>query len=306
MTEELYKRHRPTKFSELVGQDSAVKELTAMGRNNAIPHFLLFIGPSGCGKTTIARILKNKLKCSDADFKEMNAAKDRGIDMVREIDSRVGLAPMAGPCRIWLIDECHQMTAQAMESILKLLEDTPKHAYFFLCTTDPSKLKRTIVTRATKVKVVLIGDKEMTGLVNRVAAAEKKQIEEDVVAKIVSVAEGSARMALVLLHQVIDLATEEDKLEALERESAQRSGFELAQALVRNAKWPEIAAILGNCEDDPETVRRIVLGYFTKVALGQKTPKRAVGIIEAFLDPYFNTGKAGLVQSCAVVCFGGV
>src|SRR5690606_3369465 len=108
-----------------------------------IPHAMLFTGPSGCGKTTLARILRVKLRCSDNDFQEINAADFRGIDSIRSMRQQVGAAPLGGDSRIWLIDEAHSMTADAQNAFLKLLEDTPRHVYFFLATTDPQKLKKT-------------------------------------------------------------------------------------------------------------------------------------------------------------------
>jgi DNA polymerase III gamma/tau subunit len=88
MTSELYRKYRPADFKDVLGQDAAIKMLVEFGRRKALPHCLLFTGPSGCGKTTIARILKNKLKCSDADYEELNTADFRGIDTARQIRGR--------------------------------------------------------------------------------------------------------------------------------------------------------------------------------------------------------------------------
>ena len=85
MSDELYKKYRPHKFSEVLGQDSVIKTLTDLGRRKALPHTILFAGPSGTGKTTLARILGRKLRCSIHDMQELNCADFRGIDMVREI-----------------------------------------------------------------------------------------------------------------------------------------------------------------------------------------------------------------------------
>ena len=97
---ELYRRYRPSTFKEVVGQSEAIACLNSMGIRGKIPHFLLLTGGSGVGKTSLARILVKKLKCGQADFKEINAAQDRGIDMVRGIESILGLAPMEGECRV--------------------------------------------------------------------------------------------------------------------------------------------------------------------------------------------------------------
>lgn len=305
VSDELYKKYRPQNFKDVLGQDDAVRMLNEMGRKGSIPHTLLFTGDSGTGKTTLARILKTKLKCGDADFCEMNAADDKGIDMARELKQRSGLAPIQGPCRIWLMDEVHNLTAQAQECLLKLLEDTPKHVYYFLCTTDPQKLKKTIITRATEIRTKPLKPALLKQLVLDVVAKEEKQIEQEVADKIADIAEGSARKALVLLHQVIDLGSEDEKLEALQKADLKRVGIDIARALIKGAKWPEIAGLLKSVDEEPETIRRIILGYMVSVSLGKPNPVREVQIIEAFMDNYFSSGKAGLVQSCAVVTLGG-
>jgi DNA polymerase III gamma/tau subunit len=292
-SEELYKKYRPQSFKDVLGQEDAIRMLTEMGRRGAIPHTILFTGESGTGTTTLARILKDKLHCGDADFCEMNAADDKGIDIIRELRQRAGLAPIQGPCRIWLIDECANLTSQAQEAFLKLLEDTPKHVYFFLATTDPQKLKKTIITRSTEIRT------------KPLKPAVLKQLVADVADKIAEIAEGSARKALVLLHQVIDLGDEADKLDALQKADLKRVGIDIARALFKNAKWTEIAALLKNVEDEPETIRRIILGYATTIALSKPNPVREIQVIEAFMENYCSSGKAGLVQSCAVVTLGG-
>ena len=225
--------------------------------------------------------------------------------MARELKQRSGLSPIQGPCRIWLIDECANMTPQAQECLLKLLEDTPKHVYFFLCTTDPQKLKKTIITRATEIRVKPLKPAVLKELVLDVVAKEGKTIESDVADKIADIAEGSARKALVLLHQVIDLSSEDEKLEALQKADLKRVGIDIARALIKGAKWPEVAGLLKTVDEEPETIRRIILGYMTTVSLSKPNPVREINIIEAFLEPFYNTGKAGLVQACAVVTLGG-
>ena len=305
MTDELYKKHRPSNFKQVVGQPDAVRMLVEMGKNKNIPHVLLLTGGSGTGKTTIARILRDKLKCSNADYTELNAAKDRGIEIVRDIDRTAGLSPIAGPVRVWTIDEFHQVTSQAQEAFLKVLEDTPKHVYFFLCTTDPQKLKRTIITRCTEIKLKNIAASDMRRLVGGVAEDEGKPVTGDVQDKIVEIAEGSARRALVLLHQTINLSSEDEQLDALSKADVKRVAFELCQILMKaKPSWKEISSIIKSVEDEPESIRWMVLGYANKVALGNGNTKRAIQIIESFSEPYYNTKRAGLIHSCALIVFG--
>lgn len=297
MTEELYKRYRPTNFKQVIGQEEAVRTLVEMGRNNSIPHTILFTGPSGCGKTTLARILKNKLKCSDHDFNELNSSDFRGIDTVRDIRQKMFLAPMGGKCRIWLLDEFHQTTSAAQEAFLKILEDTPPHTYFFLASTDPQKLKRTIITRCTEIKVGLLTEKQIVDLINSVANQEEKVISKAVSEKTAEISEGSARKALVLLHQIISIEDEDTQLETLQKADIKKQAIEIARALMNEkTTWKQMAEILKGVDEDPESIRWMVLGYCAKVAFAR--PPRACAIIEEFRDPFYDSKKAGLISSC--------
>lgn len=300
MNEELYKKHRPQKFGEIVGQDAAVRTLVDLGKRKAIPHTILFSGPSGCGKTTLARILRVKLRCGEMDFYEVNCADFRGIDMVRDIRDRIQLAPMGGESRIWLIDECARMTADAQNAFLKLLEDTPLHVYFFLATTDPRKLLGTIRTRATEIRVSPLGDGEMERLVRNVISKEGSEMPDAVVEKIVEVSGGSPRKALVWLNQVIGLDGEERQMSTVCAPDTDAEAIAVARALIKpRIGWSDMAKVLKDLKEDPEGVRRLVLGYMNTVVLGGgDAVERAVGIMEAFQDDLYSTGKAGLTLAC--------
>lgn len=299
MSEELYKKYRPTKFSEVVGQEDAIRQLTEMGKNGFIPHAILFTGPSGCGKTTLARILRVKLKCSDHDFVEMNASDCRGIDEIRAIRSTINLSPLSpGGCRVILIDECHGLTSDAQEAFLKLLEDTPKHIYFFLATTLPAKLKKTIITRCTEIKCKEITATNLVTLVKFVCEQEGIPLKEQVIEKIARVADGSARKALVLLHQVIGIADEVQQLAAIEAGDSRGQAIDICRLLLNeSAKWSEMAKLLETVEEDAEAIRRIILGYAQAVLL-KSGKARASDIIEEFRLPFYDIGKPGLVNGC--------
>ncbi len=300
MIEELYKKHRPTKLSDVVGQPDAVRMLKDMGRRGAVPHCLMLSGPSGVGKTTIARILREKLECSDADFAELNTADFRGIDMVREIRQRVGLAPLGGKSRVWLVDEAHKLTVDAQHAFLKLLEDTPKHVWFFLATTEPQKLLLTIRTRATEMKLRALKSPELKALVLDVAGREGMELSDEVSDKIADVADGSARKALVLLNQIVGVEGEEDRLATVAAGDATAAAVEIARALIRpGVRWPEVAKLLKSVDEEPEAVRRMVLGYFCQVLLGGgKMADRAFKIIDVMSRNFFDSGKAGLAAAC--------
>lgn len=302
---ELYKKHRPKRLKDVLGQSKVVTMLERYLKDNELPHSLLFSGPPGTGKTTIARILKKRLGCGDADFNEVNSADFRGIEKVREIRSRMTLATMGGKCRIWLLDEVHQLSSDAQHGLLKLLEDTPVHVYFMLATTNPEKLKRAIVSRCAEMKVRELDRKTMRSLIDSVLEKEHAQLSDEVIDKIIEVADGSARKALVILDQVYKMDDEEKQLNSVMDTDSQQQAIQLARALMNpRVKWPDIVPILQNIKEEPETVRRILLGYYRSVMMGNniKMVPRAYLIIQAMRDHFYDCGAAGLAAACFECC----
>ena len=298
---DLYKKHRPRRFKDMVGQSEIVGQFEEWLTNDRVPNAILLVGPSGVGKTTLARIVKNELGCSKSDYQEINAADSRGIDTVRDISVRIHLSPMGGgKARVWIIDEAAKLTGDAQTALLKVLEDGPPHAYFFLCTTDPQKLLKTIITRCTELKFRALTKDELLGLLSVVAAKENNALSANVAERIAEAADGSARKALVLLHQVMGLANEEEQLNAVQKSDSRRQAIELARILMNErTPWPKVVEILNGVDEEPESLRRMILSYYQKVLLGggPKAP-RAAELIERFADNYYDVGRAGLVLAC--------
>ena len=302
-TGELYKKHRPRSFAEVAGQKEAIKLLTDMGKRQAMPHALLFTGPSGCGKTTLARIVAKKLNCSEYDFLEMNAASARGIDTIRDIERYWFVSPLGGKCKVYLLDEAHALTGDAQTALLKLLEDMPPTVYFMLATTDPAKLKKTIITRCTQITCKLLSDKEAKDSLLRVLELESKTLDDRVVNKIVEAAAGSARKALVILHSLLGIESADDQLEVIEKADQTKAGFDLARALFSGKpSWSTISGILKVTEEDPETIRRIVVGYAKSVLLNSGSSFAHL-VIEVLREPLFDasTASALLASSCYAI-----
>lgn len=312
---ELYLKYRPKSLKDVFGQPRAVKALSEMLEQKKVPHCILFSGPSGCGKTTLARILKNKLKCADHDFSEVNCADLRGIDMVRDIRTVMTLSPIGGNCRVWIVDEAHKITGDAQNAMLKMLEDTPSHVYFFLCTTDPNKIIKTVRSRCTEVKLENLGNQDSRRLLEDVLKKEKTKVEDDVLEKIIECADGSARKSLVLLGQALLHESSEDQIDAIQKSNVDRQGIDIARALFNpKNKWPDVASILNSIEVDAEDVRRIVLGYASSIAVGNAkgskpasgpSLSRAIAVINAFEMNFYESGKAGLIRACYDVIAGG-
>lgn len=304
----LYRKYRPRSLKTVVGQSAAVASLQKLIETDRIPNAILFTGPSGCGKTTLARILKNHLKCDDYDFQELNVADFRGIDMVRDIRRTVTTPALSGGVRVWLLDECGLLTKDAQSALLKILEDTPQDCYFFLATTDPQKLLKTILTRCAEVKMVSLKEKDLRQVLERVIAAEKFKVSPTVMDEIVDSSEGSARKALVILGQVALLSGDDAQIEAIHTTTLNSdAAFALARALMDpRMTWPEVAIILRNLVDsEPESVRYMVLGYARSCLIGkegkplnQRFASRAFMVIDIFKRNFYDSKAAGLAAAC--------
>jgi DNA polymerase III gamma/tau subunit len=233
---------------------------------------------------------------------EINAASFKGIDTARDIEQQMRMAPIAGACRVYIMDEAHQLTAPAQDALLKVLEDTPAHVYFFFCTTDPSKLKKTVVNRASHVKLQLLGPGDMARLIANVQRAEGLPLEQPVIDKIVELAAGSARQALVYLNTVAAIEGTQGQLNALASvEGSTAESIELARLLLKRAPFKACAEVLKKISDEPETTRRVVLGYMRTVLLSSGD-NRAAQIIHFFAPHVYDSGAAGLALATYRVC----
>ncbi len=296
----LYIKHRPTSLEELKGNQEIISTLrTMLEDKDKCPHSFLLTGPTGCGKTTIGRIISDKLGCVGADYREIDSADFRGIDSIRDIRKIAVYAPIEGSCRIFLLDEVHKLTNDAQNALLKILEDTPKHVYFILCTTDPQKLIPTLKGRCSTFQVKQLADSEMLILLKKVARAEGQKLEKEVLDQIISDAQGHPRNALQILEQVLCVEPEQ-QLEVAKRIAEQQSQvIELCRALIGKKSWKEIAAILsGLKEEEPESIRRMVLGYCQAILLKGSSNNHTAAVMEAFIDNFYDKGFPGLTLAC--------
>lgn len=298
----LYQKHRPTEFEQVVGNEGIVQSISRMlKKKETFPHAVLFHGPSGCGKTTLARIIGNELGATKRDLREIDSAQFRGIDTVRELRNISQYRPIGGTVTVFIIDEVHKMTNDAQNGLLKILEDPPEHVYFILCTTEPNKLLKTVRGRCSDFQVQTLSDLEMKKLLKGIAKKEKKVLDKTTYKIIVQNSFGHPRNAINILEQVINVPKEERTKLAKRVAVEEVQAIELCRALFKRAHWGEINKILKGLKDqEPETIRRIVLGYCSSTLLN--TDKEIAGIImEEFIEPFYNTGFPGLVYACYAV-----
>jgi len=295
----LYLKHRPDSLDNIKGNEELVNSLKNMlAKPETCPHVFMLTGPSGCGKTTIGRIIAKELNISKNDLQEINSSDFRGIDTIREIIKNSQYKPISGKYRMFLMDEVHQLSKDAQNALLKILEDTPSHVFFVLCTTDPAKLLATVKNRCSQFAVKPISDREMKSLLKITAKEEGESLEIEVLNQIVQDSQGHSRLALQILEQVLN--TDPDKrLEAARQIAEQESEvISLCRALLSNSNWKQIAAILQGLKgQEPESIRRIVLGYAQAVLLKTDNPKAGL-ILEEFMEPTYNSGFPQVVFAC--------
>lgn len=318
----LHISYRAKNFDEMIGNRTTIKTIESIlnRKREDIPHCFLFIGPGGSGKTTMARIVSRLLGCepepNNQDFQEINASSKGGVDTAREVESSMRYKPMnkGSEARVYLFEEVQRSSPDFREAMLnKCLEFTPSHVYFILCTTNPEKLgpptgpfrRRCHTFEMNKLK-----RDEIRQLVWRVIESEgvEEYFNNEIINAIADESDGSAGAALAILDKIVDLDTE-DMLDAIKlSEQATKQVYELCRALL-NGNWNDVRKTLWDAkrkefliQEDPEDVRRMVLGWMQKVLLNNsKINDQALLVMECFSENFFNTGKAGLTKACADV-----
>lgn len=218
----LYHKYRPHVFEDVIGQDHITKPIQSQLDANRENHAYLFAGPRGLGKTTVARIVARHLNCladdgrpcltcknceqslqgDFPDFIEMNAASDRGINVIRELSQKTKFRPMVGRNKVYILDEVHQLTGPAFSAFLKTLEEPSDNIIFILCTTEMSKILDTITSRCQVHRFWPVPSEKLFQFVQRVATNESIEVSTEVLEMLVNESQGTPREALVNLEKV--------------------------------------------------------------------------------------------------------
>jgi DNA polymerase III gamma/tau subunit len=293
---------RPKTFDEVRGQDHTIKVLKEMLSREHKPHSYLLYGPTGCGKTTIARLIAKELGCNDIEFYEMNTANTRGIDTVRDVIESSQFVPMLGKVKVFLFDECHMITGQAAEALLKFLEDTPKYVYIILATTNPEKLIPTVKGRCEKFPIHSLKAEDMMNFILDVIEKKELKISDKIIERIHEIADGCPREALLLLEKVCNATEETDAIKTLDDYSnAEWIKVVCGFLLNRGKNWDYITQNLkAHDEEDVENIRRGVLGYMQRVLVGKSNEMdrmRASEVVEIFGRTFWEGGRPKLVQA---------
>lgn len=220
----LYRKYRPTKLADVIGQDQVIKPLSESLKQHKLNHAYVFAGPRGTGKTSVARIFAHAVNDFDyqleddyLDIIEIDAASNNGVDNIRELREKAIIAPTKGTYKVYIIDEAHMLTKSAANALLKLLEEPPEHVIFVMATTELDKIPVTILSRTQVYNFNLAEPEIMLQHLTRIARDEQIQIDESGLKVIVKRGGGSFRDSLSLLDQVATLTDDKITAEILEK-----------------------------------------------------------------------------------------
>ena len=278
-SEVLYRKWRPQSFSELVGQDPITQTVRNSLASGRVAHAYLFCGPRGTGKTSMGRLLAKAVNCLQPadgepcntcescqaylegramDLVEMDAASNRGIDEIRKLRDRVGLAPMAGERKVYLVDEVHMLTAEAYNALLKTLEEPPPHIIFILATTEAHKVPATIISRCQRFDFHRLPLAAVVSRLEHICQQEGIQIEAAALQEIARSASGSLRDAINLVEQLSNYYGSSPSLEQV-RDSLGLTADARGRQLVRHVLDKDLSAglkLIAAVRDDGVDMRQ--------------------------------------------------
>ena len=226
----LYRRYRPARFEDFVGQEAVIKTLRSQVMSGRIAHAYLFCGTRGTGKTSTAKVFARAVNCdhpengdpcgqcetcralseeSSLDILEIDAASNNSVDEIRDLREKVKYPPQAGRYRVYIIDEVHMLSSGAFNALLKTLEEPPAYVVFILATTEPQKLPATILSRCQRFDFHRIPMQQIVARMRVAVEREGIAAEDAALARIARAAEGGMRDAWSIMDMCLGYAQED-------------------------------------------------------------------------------------------------
>lgn len=295
MTLALYRRWRPQRFEQIIGQDHITRTLKSAVIHDRVAHGFLFCGPRGVAKTTTARVLAKAINCearedgepcdrcemcrsiasgASYDVIEMDAASNGLIENVRDLRQNILAHPDRARRKVYILDEAHRMSAAAFDALLKTLEEPPPHVVFILVTSDPDRIPATIVSRCQRFDFRRLAHRGIVERLREICHAEGTDFEPGTIEAIARAADGSLRDAQSILDQVLSLGSSRLTLSEVEDALGTAGAASIARLvghIVRRESAEGVAAIHRAIEAgaDPRQLCREVSAYLRAILFVQ-------------------------------------
>jgi DNA polymerase-3 subunit gamma/tau len=290
----LYRKYRPKSFKDFVGQEAVIKVIMNEISSEQISHAYLFSGHRGTGKTTLARIFAKAINCQNRkgaepcnecpscreinegraiDLIEVDAASNRGIEEVKSLRENIRFAPSFLKYKVLILDEAHQLSKDATNALLKIMEEPPSYAVFILATTEANKMIPTVASRCQKFNFNRLDHDIIKEKLDRICEKEGIKMDQEAMDLLIHAADGSLRDAEAKLNQLISFAPEgvftADDVREVLGVSDIRLVIELVELLANKEKVKAIKFISDNMEkglDIPDFLK-MTIDYLRKIML---------------------------------------
>jgi len=303
MSEVFYRKWRPQRFDQVVGQEAVAQTLRNAVSQDRVAHAYLFCGPRGTGKTSTARVLAKAVNCLEPqagepdnqcamcvainesralDLIEIDAASNRGIDDIRSLREKVHFTPNEARYKVYIVDEVHMLTEAAFNALLKTLEEPPSHAIFVLATTEAHKVPPTIISRCQRFDLRRIPLETATTRLASLCADEGIEASPEALALIARTSAGSLRDAENLLEQTLvsyGSPLGEEQVRDLLGLTGEESALELVGHVVRKSISEGLSVInrVASEGNDLRQFHRAVMEYFRGLLLLKSGAESSLG-----------------------------
>lgn len=263
--EALATKYRPHKFSDVTEQGAVKVILQQQIDSGEIQHAYLFTGGAGTGKTTIARIFANEINKGQGNPMELDAASNNSVDDIRNIIQQAKVQSMDSEYRVFILDEVHALSGNAWQALLKILEEPPMKSIFIMCTTNPEKIPRTILSRVQRFDFKRISQQGIVERLYHICKTENIScIDVDAIQYIAKIADGGMRDAITLLDKCLAYSTDltlENVIQALGTVDYEVF-FKLSDAIL-NKNSSEVIKVIESVHADGKDLKQFIKDYMS-------------------------------------------